>query len=113
MASLAILAGFALPARQWISHGMPSTYWSPFLPFVSPAIALLLLIWLSGRVRAAVLQRWSLAGLAVLAVVAAVIPPARLTTTIYVLCALLLNGAVRIEGFQPRRTEDSCGDGPA
>jgi len=113
MASVAILAGLALPARRWISHGMPSTYWSPFLPFVSPAIALLVLIWLSGRVRAAVLRRWSLAGLAVLAVVAAAIPPARLTTAIYALCALLLNAAVRIESFRPRGPEEPRGDGPA
>jgi hypothetical protein len=94
VASVALLLGIAIPMATWVQAGAPPGFWSPYLLFISPAFMLLVLLYIAPRVSPRKFGGFSLAGMAILAGLAAAVPPAGLPLAIYVLGALLLNLAL-------------------
>jgi hypothetical protein len=94
--------------------GAPPGFWSPFFPFVSPAFMLLVLLYIAPRVSPRKFGALTLAGIAILAGLAAAVPPARLPLAICVLGALLLNLAVvrQSQSAQARAAPKPAGPEP-
>jgi hypothetical protein len=101
-ASAVLILGLAWPAALWFSHGEPPFFWWPYLPFIWPAFMLLILVFLTPRVSPVALRWCSLTGLGLSVLLVLTTPAVLIPLLVYVLCATVLNLAVRAQ--RPNKT---------